>query len=271
MGGEVIRAPELMHGKTSRINHTGKGLFRGLNSGFEATRYHSLIVEPRDAARRRSRSPPSTDDGLIMGVQHQTLPLHGVQFHPESIASRERPRAAAEFPQHRPRLQPEEGRMMDIKAALDKIAAAPGSDRRGNARRDDHHHVGRGDAEPDRRLPDGHARQGRDASARSPPRSRSCARRWCRSRRRRTPSTSSAPAATAPERSTSRPPPPSSSRRPACRSPSTATGRCRRKSGAVRRAAGAGRQDRPRRPSRSRAASARPASASCSRRRIIRR
>ena len=86
MGGEVIRAPHLMHGKTSRINHKGKGMFRGLNSGFEATRYHSLIVRPETL-------PPvlevtaTTDDGLIMGLQHRTLPVHGVQFHPESIAS----------------------------------------------------------------------------------------------------------------------------------------------------------------------------------------
>jgi anthranilate synthase component 2 len=86
MGGEVVRAPELMHGKTSRITHSGRGLFRGLNSGFEATRYHSLIV-------RSETLPPvlevtaTTDDGLIMAVQHKARPLHGVQFHPESIAS----------------------------------------------------------------------------------------------------------------------------------------------------------------------------------------
>jgi anthranilate synthase component 2 len=86
MGGDVIRAPELMHGKTSSINHTGKGLFRGLNSGFEATRYHSLTVKPETL-------PPvlevtaTTDDGVIMGLQHRSLPVHGVQFHPESIAS----------------------------------------------------------------------------------------------------------------------------------------------------------------------------------------
>ena len=86
LGGEVIRAPHLVHGKTSRIEHTGKGIFRGLNSGFEATRYHSLIV--------RAESLPDTlevtartEDGLIMGMQHKTLPVHGVQFHPESIAS----------------------------------------------------------------------------------------------------------------------------------------------------------------------------------------
>ena len=86
MGGDVIRAPELMHGKTSKINHTGKGLFRGLNSGFEATRYHSLIVK-RDTLPKDLEVTASTDDGLIMGLQHRALPLHGVQFHPESIAS----------------------------------------------------------------------------------------------------------------------------------------------------------------------------------------
>jgi anthranilate synthase component II len=77
LGGEVVRAPDLMHGKTSPIRHTGKGLFRGLNSGFVATRYHSLIV-------RRETLPPAleitadTADGLIMGIQHRELPLHGV-------------------------------------------------------------------------------------------------------------------------------------------------------------------------------------------------
>lgn len=86
MGGEVIRAPQLMHGKTSRINHTGKGLFRGLNSGFEATRYHSLIVK-RETLPSTLEVTATTDDGLIMGLQHRSLPLHGVQFHPESIAS----------------------------------------------------------------------------------------------------------------------------------------------------------------------------------------
>ena len=86
MGGDVIRAPQLMHGKTSRINHTGKGIFRGLNSGFEATRYHSLIVE-RDTLPADLEVTATTDDGLIMGMQHRSGPLHGVQFHPESIAS----------------------------------------------------------------------------------------------------------------------------------------------------------------------------------------
>jgi len=86
MGGDVIRAPELMHGKTSRISHKGKGIFRGLNSGFEATRYHSLIVKP-ETLPAVLEVTATTDDGLIMGLQHRSRPLHGVQFHPESIAS----------------------------------------------------------------------------------------------------------------------------------------------------------------------------------------
>ena len=86
MGGDVVRAPALMHGKTSRINHTGRGLFRGLNSGFEATRYHSLIVKS-ETLPASLEVTASTDDGLIMGMQHRQYPSHGVQFHPESIAS----------------------------------------------------------------------------------------------------------------------------------------------------------------------------------------
>jgi anthranilate synthase component 2 len=86
MGGEVVRAPQLMHGKTSRINHTGRGVFRGLNSGFEATRYHSLTVRP-ETLPQTLEVTATTDDGVIMGLQHRALPLHGVQFHPESIAS----------------------------------------------------------------------------------------------------------------------------------------------------------------------------------------
>ncbi|MBD8064614.1 aminodeoxychorismate/anthranilate synthase component II [Devosia sp. PTR5] len=86
LGGEVVRAPSLFHGKTSRINHTGKGIFRGLNAGFEATRYHSLIVKA-ETLPDVLEVTATTDGGLIMGMQHKTLPLHGVQFHPESIAS----------------------------------------------------------------------------------------------------------------------------------------------------------------------------------------
>jgi anthranilate synthase component II len=86
MGGDVIRAPQLMHGKTSRISHTAKGIFRGLNDGFEATRYHSLIVDPTTLPDTLEVTA-STDDGLIMGLEHKDRPLFGVQFHPESIAS----------------------------------------------------------------------------------------------------------------------------------------------------------------------------------------
>jgi len=86
MGGDVVRAPNLMHGKTSHIEHDGKGLFRGLNVDFEATRYHSLVVE-RDTLPADLEVTATSEDGLIMGLQHRTLPLHGVQFHPESIAS----------------------------------------------------------------------------------------------------------------------------------------------------------------------------------------
>src|SRR5690606_27839944 len=67
MGGEVVRAPELMHGKTSRVNHEGKGLFRGLNAGFAATRYHSLLVRP-DTLPDTLEVPATSDDGLIMGL-----------------------------------------------------------------------------------------------------------------------------------------------------------------------------------------------------------
>jgi anthranilate synthase component II len=85
-GGRVVRAGRLMHGKLSRIRHGGAGVFRGIPDGFEATRYHSLIVE-RESLPDCIEVTAETDDGVIMGFSHKTLPLHGVQFHPESIAS----------------------------------------------------------------------------------------------------------------------------------------------------------------------------------------
>lgn len=85
-GGQVIRAPELMHGKTSIIRHTGQGVFRDLPQPLEATRYHSLIVE-RDTLPDELEITAETDQGLIMGVRHRTLAIEGVQFHPESILS----------------------------------------------------------------------------------------------------------------------------------------------------------------------------------------
>lgn len=93
--GRVVRAPSLMHGKTSPIAHTGTSVFAGLPSPFTATRYHSLIVD-------RDSLPPVLDitaetDGLIMGLQHRDLPLMGVQFHPESIATEHGHRLLANF------------------------------------------------------------------------------------------------------------------------------------------------------------------------------
>ena len=85
-GGKVIRAPLPMHGKLSQIRHTDKGVFKGLPQPVEVTRYHSLIVE-RETLPDCLEITAETDDGIIMGLQHKTHPVHGVQFHPESIAS----------------------------------------------------------------------------------------------------------------------------------------------------------------------------------------
>ena len=85
-GGRIVRAPAPMHGKLSRIYHTGKGVFRGLNNTFEATRYHSLTIGP-ESMTAELEVTATTDDGVVMGVMHTSLPVHGVQFHPESIAS----------------------------------------------------------------------------------------------------------------------------------------------------------------------------------------
>ena len=85
-GGTVKRAPAPMHGKVSRISHNARGLFRGLNGPFKATRYHSLIIE-REGAPDALEISAESDDGLIMAVAHRALPIYGVQFHPESIES----------------------------------------------------------------------------------------------------------------------------------------------------------------------------------------
>ena len=85
-GGKVVRAPNLIHGKVSDIKHTGKGLFAGVPTPFLATRYHSLMVE-RQSLPDCLEVTAETDDGIIMGLAHQEYPIHGVQFHPESIAS----------------------------------------------------------------------------------------------------------------------------------------------------------------------------------------
>jgi anthranilate synthase/aminodeoxychorismate synthase-like glutamine amidotransferase len=85
-GGDVVRAPRLMHGKTSRIHHTGQSVFKAMPEDFEATRYHSLIVK-RDTlpACLEITATAADDTSEIMGLRHRELPIHGVQFHPESI------------------------------------------------------------------------------------------------------------------------------------------------------------------------------------------
>ena len=86
LGGEVIRAKSLMHGKTSPIHHLGEGIFAGMPNPFTATRYHSLSVA-KESLPDVLRVTAWTDDGEVMGFSHRTRPLHGVQFHPESIAT----------------------------------------------------------------------------------------------------------------------------------------------------------------------------------------
>jgi anthranilate synthase component 2 len=85
-GGKIVRAPTLMHGKLSEISHTGRGVFRGINGNFRATRYHSLQVAP-ETMPAVLEITATADDGVVMGAMHKTNPVHGVQFHPESIAS----------------------------------------------------------------------------------------------------------------------------------------------------------------------------------------
>ncbi len=85
-GGKVVRAPKPIHGKVDQIHHQGEGLFRNLPSPFTATRYHSLIVE-RATMPKDLIVAAETVDGLVMGLRHVALPIHGVQFHPESIAT----------------------------------------------------------------------------------------------------------------------------------------------------------------------------------------
>jgi anthranilate synthase component 2 len=85
-GGSIVRAPEPMHGKLSKMHHSGKSVFRGLNNDFLATRYHSLTIDPPSMPASLEVTATS-DDGVIQGVMHKRHPVHGVQFHPESIAS----------------------------------------------------------------------------------------------------------------------------------------------------------------------------------------
>jgi anthranilate synthase component 2 len=84
-GGDVVRAPQPVHGKMSVMQHQGESVFRGINGPFKATRYHSLVVDRKTMPAELAVTAET--DGLVMGLQHKSLPVHGVQFHPESIAS----------------------------------------------------------------------------------------------------------------------------------------------------------------------------------------
>jgi len=95
-GGDVVRAGRLMHGKTSPIHHDGKGIFAGLPNPFEATRYHSLLVK-RDTFPADLEITAETAEGEIMGLRHRSHPIHGVQFHPESILTTEGKRLLQNF------------------------------------------------------------------------------------------------------------------------------------------------------------------------------
>jgi anthranilate synthase/aminodeoxychorismate synthase-like glutamine amidotransferase len=88
-GGEVVRAPAPIHGKTSAVDHDALGVFAGMGQGFEAGRYHSLVVAEQDLPDALVVTARTREDGLVMGVRHREWPLHGVQFHPESVLTPE--------------------------------------------------------------------------------------------------------------------------------------------------------------------------------------
>ena len=96
-GGEVVRAPQPIHGKTSTVEHTGVGVFAGLSSSFQAGRYHSLVVAERTLPSDLEVTARTKEDGLIMGLRHKTMPIHGVQFHPESVLTNEGRRILRNF------------------------------------------------------------------------------------------------------------------------------------------------------------------------------
>jgi anthranilate synthase/aminodeoxychorismate synthase-like glutamine amidotransferase len=96
-GGEVTRAPLPIHGKTSTVEHDGKGVFAGLAGSFQAGRYHSLIVGEETLPKDLEVAARTKEDGLVMGLRHRTLPIHGVQFHPESVLTNEGRRILRNF------------------------------------------------------------------------------------------------------------------------------------------------------------------------------
>jgi anthranilate synthase/aminodeoxychorismate synthase-like glutamine amidotransferase len=96
-GGRVVRAPKPMHGKTCTVEHDGRGVFGGLSSSFQASRYHSLVVDEEGWPADLEVTARSREDQVVMGLRHRTWPLHGVQFHPESILTHEGRRILRNF------------------------------------------------------------------------------------------------------------------------------------------------------------------------------
>ena len=96
-GGEVVRAPLPIHGKTSTVEHNGKGVFAGISTSFQAGRYHSLVVSEPTMPGDLEITARTKDDNLVMGIRHKTLPIHGVQFHPESVLTNEGRRILRNF------------------------------------------------------------------------------------------------------------------------------------------------------------------------------
>jgi len=96
-GGEVIRAPLPIHGKTSTVEHNGKGVFAGISTSFQAGRYHSLVVPEATMPGDLEITARTKEDNLVMGIRHKTLPIHGVQFHPESVLTNEGRRILRNF------------------------------------------------------------------------------------------------------------------------------------------------------------------------------
>ena len=96
-GGDVVRAPQPIHGKTSTVEHNSHGVFAGLSSSFQAGRYHSLVVDERTLPPDLEVTARAKEDGLVMGLRHRKLPIHGVQFHPESVLTNEGRRILRNF------------------------------------------------------------------------------------------------------------------------------------------------------------------------------
>jgi para-aminobenzoate synthetase component 2 len=96
-GGSIVRAPTLVHGEASAVEHDGEGLLAGMPPDFDAARYHSLCVDPATLPAELYVTATSPEDGVVMGLRHRTLPLEGVQFHPESVLTPDGPHLLANF------------------------------------------------------------------------------------------------------------------------------------------------------------------------------